>query len=54
MKFRKDKGYDLPVEIFVENVQKNTNTRLIFSDQEVDTGVKEDLFQEKNLKRMPK
>ena len=54
MKYRKEKGYDLPVEIFVENVQKDTNTRLIFTNQEVDTGVEEDLFQEKNLKRMPK
>ena len=54
MKYRKDKGYDLPVEIFVENVQKGSNTRLVFSSQEVDTGVKADLFQEKNLKRMPK
>ena len=54
MTYRKDKGYDLPVEIFVENVQKGSNTRLVFSSQEVDTGVKEDLFQEKNLKRMPK
>ena len=54
MTYRKDKGYDLPVEIFVENVQKGSNTRLVFSSQEVDTGVTEDLFQEKNLKRMPK
>ncbi|NQV40824.1 MAG: outer membrane lipoprotein-sorting protein [Candidatus Marinimicrobia bacterium] len=54
MKYREEKGYDLPVEIFVENVQKGTNTRLVFSSQEVDTGVEEDLFQEKNLKRMPK
>jgi len=54
MKFRKLKNYELPLEIFVENVQKNTNTRLTFSNQEVDTGVDADLFQEKNLKRMPK
>ncbi|MBT3254513.1 MAG: outer membrane lipoprotein-sorting protein [Candidatus Marinimicrobia bacterium] len=54
MKYRKDKGYDLPTEIYVENVQKGSNTRLVFSSQEIDTGVKADLFQEKNLKRMPK
>ncbi len=54
MKHVKQKGYDIPTEIFVENVQKNTNTRLLFSHVEVDTGVKDDLFQEKNLKRMPK
>ncbi len=54
MKYQKSKSYDLPTEIYVENVQKKTNTRLTFSSQEVDTGVKADLFQEKNLKRMPK
>lgn len=54
MKYSKNKSYDLPAEIYVENVQKKTNTRLTFSKQEVDTGIKADLFQEKNLKRMPK
>ncbi|NQV30481.1 MAG: outer membrane lipoprotein-sorting protein [Candidatus Marinimicrobia bacterium] len=54
MKYVKEKSYDLPSEIFVENVQKMTNTRLKFSNLEVDTGVEADLFQEKNLKRMPK
>jgi len=54
MKYSKQKGYDLPTEIFVENVQKDHNTRLIFSSLEVDTGVEADLFQEKNLKRIPK
>ncbi|MCF7823532.1 MAG: outer membrane lipoprotein-sorting protein [Candidatus Marinimicrobia bacterium] len=53
MKYEKQKSYNLPVEIYVENVQKNTNTRLTFSKQEVDTGVEPDLFQEKNLKRIP-
>ena len=48
------KGYDLPREIFVENVQKEHSTRLTFSEQEVDTGVAQDIFQEKNLKRMPR
>lgn len=54
MKYVKQKSYDLPSEIFVENVQKMTNTRLKFSNLEVDTGVEPDLFQEKNLKRIPK
>ncbi len=52
--YTKEKSYDLPVEIYVENVQKKHNTRLIFANMEVDTGVKADLFQEKNLKRMPR
>lgn len=54
MKYRKEKNYNLPIEIFVENVQKQHSTRLVFSDQQIDTGVDDDLFQEKNLKRMPK
>ncbi|MCF7808572.1 MAG: outer membrane lipoprotein-sorting protein [Candidatus Marinimicrobia bacterium] len=54
MKYSKQKGYELPKEIYVENVQKEHNTRLVFKDIEVDTGVEEDLFQEKNLKRLPR
>lgn len=54
IKYTKEKGYNLPTEIYVENVQKNHNTRLTFANVEVDTGVKADLFQEKNLKRMPR
>ncbi len=48
------KGYDVPVEIYVENVQKHHNTRLTFRNMELDTGVNENLFQEKNLKRLPR
>ena len=54
MKYSKQKDYDLPDEIFVENVQKKSNTRLVFTGIEVDTGVKDNLFQEKNLKRLPR
>ncbi|NQV15784.1 outer membrane lipoprotein-sorting protein [bacterium] len=54
MKYTKQKSYDLPLEIYVENVQKQHSTRLKFTNIEVDTGVEEDLFQEKNLKRMPR
>jgi len=54
IKYSQQKGYLLPTEIYVENVQKKHNTRLTFSDIEVDTGVKSDLFQEKNLKRIPR
>jgi len=54
MKYRKEKGYNLPVEIFVENVQKEHSTRLVFSEQEIDTEIEADLFQEKNLKRLPR
>ena len=54
IKYTKQKGYNIPTEIYVENVQKNHNTRLTFSNVEVDTGVAASLFQEKNLKRMPR
>lgn len=52
-RFQRQKNYDLPTEIFVEDVQKMHTTRLTFEDLQVDTGLSEDLFQEKNLKRMP-
>ncbi len=48
------KNYDTPVEIFVNNVQKNHTTKLNFENIELDSGVKSSLFQEKNLKRLPK
>ncbi|MEA3286396.1 MAG: outer membrane lipoprotein-sorting protein [Candidatus Marinimicrobia bacterium] len=54
IKYTKEKSYNLPLEIFVENVQKKHSTRLLFANIEVDTGVEADLFQEKNLKRMPR
>jgi hypothetical protein len=40
--------------VFVEDVQKNRTTEVAFEDVKVDTGIKENLFQEKNLKRLPR
>ncbi len=54
LKYKKLKGYDVPEEMYVENVQKNHNTRLTFDQIEVDTNVPDKLFQEKNLKRIPR
>jgi hypothetical protein len=54
IKFNKLKGYDVPIDMYVENVQKNHSTHLIFDEIEIDTSVKDDLFQEKNLKRLPR
>jgi len=54
IKYHKAKDYNLPLEIYVENVQKHHNTRLTFANVTVDKGVKDDLFQEKNLKRLPR
>jgi outer membrane lipoprotein-sorting protein len=39
--------------VFVRDVQKNHSTEVTFSDVKVDSGIKEKLFQEKNLKRLP-
>jgi outer membrane lipoprotein-sorting protein len=54
IKYMKLKGYDVPQDMYVENVQKHHNTRLTFNNLDVDTGVKDNLFQEKNLKRLPR
>jgi len=54
IKFTKLKGYDVPIGMYVENVQKNHSTKLTFDNLELDTNVKDDLFQEKNLKRLPR
>ena len=54
MKYTKQKGYDTPIEMYVENVQKKHSTSLTFDNLELDSGVHDDLFQEKNLKRLPR
>lgn len=48
------KNYTILTEIQVTNVQKNHSTRLSFANIELDTNVEDKLFQEKNLKRIPK
>ena len=40
-------------EIFVENIQKKSNTKLVFSNLRINKDIKDQLFQEKNMKRMP-
>ena len=51
---KKIKDYYVMSEIYVENVQKNHSTKLTIDKMEVDLGVKASLFQEKNLKRLPR
>ncbi|MEC9436817.1 MAG: outer membrane lipoprotein-sorting protein [Candidatus Neomarinimicrobiota bacterium] len=51
---KKVKDYYVMSEIFVENVQKEHTTNVTFDKVEVDIGVKPSLFQEKNLKRLPR
>ena len=40
--------------VYVKDVQKNHSTEVTFEKLEVDSGVKSALFQEKNLKRIPR
>ena len=40
--------------IFVEDVQKKHSTEVTFEELKVDTGISKNLFQEKNLKRLPR
>ena len=47
-------SFDLVSEIFVENIQKKSNTQLIFSNLKINTNIKDDLFQQKNMKRLPR
>ena len=47
-------GYDIINKIFVEDVQKNHTTTLTMEDIKVDSGLDHSIFQEKNLKRMPR
>jgi len=54
LKYEEQKGYIVPNEIFVKNVQNNHSTLLTFDELEVDTGINDNLFQEKNLKRLPR
>jgi outer membrane lipoprotein-sorting protein len=54
VKYQSIKGYDVPEEMFMEDLQKRHTTRLTFDNIDVDTGVKDGLFQEKNLKRLPR
>ena len=46
-------NYYVIKKVFVEDVQKKHTTEVTFSDVQVDTGIDENLFQEKNLKRLP-
>jgi len=47
-------SFNLVNEIFVENIQKKSNTRLTLSNLRINTNVKDNLFQEKNMKRLPR
>ena len=46
-------GYFVMNRIYVKDVQKKHSTEVTFDRLEVDTGIPLNLFQEKNLKRLP-
>ncbi|MAG20601.1 MAG: hypothetical protein CMF77_00305 [Candidatus Marinimicrobia bacterium] len=46
--------YNIMTGIFVKDVQKEHTTRVTFDEIQLDSGLEENLFQEKNLKRMPR
>lgn len=48
------KNYNVMNQIRVKDVQKQHTTEVTFESLEVDTGINPALFQEKNLKRIPK
>ena len=52
--FKPVSGYNVVSEIFVEDIQKSHSTKLTIADIKVDSGLAESLFQEKNLKRLPR
>ncbi|MBC8312485.1 MAG: outer membrane lipoprotein-sorting protein [Candidatus Marinimicrobia bacterium] len=52
--YQQVKAYNIMKELHVKNVQRNHQTVLKFDNIEVDTEIKDNIFHEKNLKRMPK
>ena len=52
--YEKINAYQVLKEIKVHNIQKNHSTQLKFENIVLDTGVKDDLFHERYLKRLPK
>ena len=52
--YQQIKKYHIMKELHVKNVQRNHQTVLKFDNIEVDSGIKDNIFHEKNLKRMPK
>ncbi len=52
--YQQIKEYSIMIELHVKNVQRNHQTILKFDRIEVDSGIKDNIFHEKNLKRMPK
>ena len=54
MTFKKIEKYHVLDTIKVMNVKKQHSTSLTFKEIEIEIGIKDNLFQEKNLKRIYK
>ena len=52
--YKRLKDYHVIERIYVKDMQKNHTTEIMFKSIEVDSGIEKNLFQEKNLKRLPK
>jgi len=52
--YQKIKKYNIMKELHVKNIQRNHQTLLKFDNIEIDSGIEDNIFHEKNLKRMPK
>ena len=52
--FEQIKDYYVMNRVFVKDTQKNHSTEVVFSNIKVDTGINSKIFQEKNLKRIPR
>jgi hypothetical protein len=46
--------YQVINRVFVRDTQNQHSTEVMFSDIKVDSGMDENLFHEKNLKRLPR
>ena len=52
-KYKLIDSYQLIEKIFVENVQKKSNTVLRFEDIIINTGIQDQLFEKRNMKKKP-
>ena len=52
--YEKRGEYHLIKRVFVKDTYTNHTTEVLFTDIQVDSGIKDALFHEKNLKRLPK
>ena len=52
--YEKRGEYDLIKRVFVKDIHTNHTTEVLFTDIKVDSGLKDALFHERNLKRLPK